>query len=107
MHAVKHMPEFSVLVGSEHMLLDGLLHGVHGSVCGGANLFRRLFSDLFDAFNKGDIAEARRLQNQVIESSYILGLKTPIEVCGICSGQLARPLLSADVVSKQRFANIC
>ena len=115
LHAVKHMPEFSVLVGPEHMLLDGLLHGVHGGVCGGANLFPRLFSDLFDAFNKGDIAEARMLQDRVMEigsplyltgepeSSYIRGLKTALEVCGICSGHLARPLLSADEVQKQEI----
>ena len=113
--AVKHMPKFSVLVGPEHMLLDSLLQGVHGGVCGGANLFPRLFRDLFDAFIKGDITEARRLQDRAIEigsplyltgepeSSYIRGLKTALEVSGICSGQLARPLLSADESQKQRI----
>ncbi|MEO6804068.1 MAG: dihydrodipicolinate synthase family protein, partial [Granulicella sp.] len=110
--AVKHKPDFSVLIGPEHLLLDGLLAGAHGGVCGGGNLFPHVFTSLFDAFTRGDIATARTLQERVIEigtslyttgessSSYIRGLKGALEVSGICSGKLPWPFAEADAAQK-------
>jgi 4-hydroxy-tetrahydrodipicolinate synthase len=105
--AVKHKPSFTVLLGPEHLLLEGLLAGVHGGVCGGANLMPEIFVELFEAFTSGDIAGARILQNRILEigtplyqtgeaeSSYIRGLKGALEVAGICSGKLAWPFAEA------------
>jgi dihydrodipicolinate synthase/N-acetylneuraminate lyase len=113
--AVKHKPDFSVLIGPEHLLLDGLLAGVHGGVCGGANLFPYVLTALFDAFSRGDVATARTLQERIIEigtplyktgesqSSYIRGLKGALEVSGICSGKLAWPFAEADEIQKRNI----
>ena len=110
--AVRHKPEFSVLVGPEHLLLAGLFAGVHGGVCGGANLMPRLFVQLFDAYQSGDLQVARALQATITEiggplyqtgeaqSSYIRGLKGALEVSGICSGKLARPFEEASTEQK-------
>jgi dihydrodipicolinate synthase/N-acetylneuraminate lyase len=102
---VKDKEDFSVLLGPEHLLLEGLSAGVHGGVCGGANLMPRIFVDLFDAFRAEDLDLARTLQVRIVEvgtplyltgesqSSYIRGLKASLEVAGICSGKLAWPYL--------------
>lgn len=111
--AVKQKPEFSVLLGPEHLLLEGLLSGVHGGVCGGANLFPQLFTALFKAYTEGDLDSARMLQQRILEigtplyltgesqSSYIRGLKGALEVSGVCSGKLAWPFAQANAAEKQ------
>jgi 4-hydroxy-tetrahydrodipicolinate synthase len=111
--AVKHKPDFSVLIGPEHLLLEGLQAGAHGGVCGGANLFPQVFTALFDAFSRGDVATARTLQERIIgigtplyrtgesQSSYIRGLKGALEVSGICSGKLTWPFAEADEIQKR------
>lgn len=107
LQVVKDKKDFSVLLGPEHLLLEGLIAGVHGGVCGGANLMPRIFVDLFDAFRTQNMERATELQARIIEigtplyqtgesqSSYIRGLKASLEVAGICSGKLAWPYLSA------------
>ncbi len=111
--AVGHRPAFSVLVGPEHLLLEGLLAGVHGGVCGGANLMPGLFVQLFERFQSGDLEAAHALQASITaigtplyqtgetESSYIRGLKGALAVSGICSGRLAWPFEEADAEQKQ------
>lgn len=100
--------DFTLLVGPEHMLLESLRIGVHGGVCGGANLFPRLFVSLYRAARSGDLSTAEKLQQRVIEigellygigeaqSSYLRGLKLGLELLGICRGTLASPYLSTD-----------
>ena len=104
---VRDKKDFAVLLGPEHLLLEGLQAGVHGGVCGGANLLPRLFVDLFEAFERGSSAQAQAMQDRIVEigtplyqlgepeSSYIRGLKAALAVAGICSGELAWPYLSA------------
>jgi dihydrodipicolinate synthase/N-acetylneuraminate lyase len=105
--AVRHKPDFTVLIGPEHLLLGGLLAGAHGGVCGGANLMPGMFVRLFDAFRGGDLEQARLLQNEITEigtplyqlgeaeSSYIRGLKGALEVMAICAGRLVWPFAEA------------
>ena len=114
--AIKHKPEFSVLVGPEHLLLEALLAGVHGGVCGGANLMPGLFVDLFHAWQSGDLPQARALQESIneigaplyqageAESSYIRGLKGALEVSGLCSGKRAWPFQEAAAEQKLSIA---
>ncbi len=101
-------PDFTVLVGPEAILLDSLLAGVHGGVCGGANLFPRLFVSLYRAVRANDLEAAARLQEKVraigsllygvgeAESSYLRGLKLGLELMGICRSTLALPYAAAD-----------
>jgi dihydrodipicolinate synthase/N-acetylneuraminate lyase len=113
--AVADKPNFTVLVGPEHLLLDGLIAGVHGGVCGGANLMPALFVRLFEAFQESKLEEASMLQKRIveigsplyamgeIESSYIRGLKGALAEAGVCSGKLPWPFAEADAEERARI----
>jgi 4-hydroxy-tetrahydrodipicolinate synthase len=101
--AVKQRADFGVFIGPEEQLVDGLRAGVRGGVCGGANLFPRLYVDTYEAANRGDWQEAERLQKVIRsvsdaiytigdpESSYLRGLKAAVSAEGICSDFPALP----------------
>lgn len=105
---MRSRPEFTILMGPEDLLLDSLQIGAHGGVCGGANLFPRLFVSLYEAACAGDLPTAVQQQQRVrqmgellygigeVESSYLRGLKLGLELLGICSSTLAPPFISAD-----------
>jgi dihydrodipicolinate synthase/N-acetylneuraminate lyase len=97
-------PRFSLLMGPEELLAESVLMGGHGGICGGANLVPRLYVDLYEAALTGDLREVHRLQHQVLRLSrslyevgaaptgYLTGIKTALELAGLCSGRLAEPL---------------
>lgn len=105
---MRDRPDFTLLVGPEEILLDSLRSGAHGGVCGGANLFPRLFVSLYQAARDLDLVTAEELQEKVrqigvllygigeAQSSYLRGLKLGLELTGICKGTLALPYASAD-----------
>jgi 4-hydroxy-tetrahydrodipicolinate synthase len=95
--AGKH-PDFSVLVGPEHLLAEALLCGAHGGVPGGANIFPKLPATLYQMFLEGRTDEMHQVQNQMIEigsaiwnageaeTGYLSRLKCALSVLGLCSG---------------------
>jgi 4-hydroxy-tetrahydrodipicolinate synthase len=111
-------PDFTLLVGPEELLFDSLIVGAHGGVCGGANLFPKLFVSLFEATRTGDNKKAIELQVRIrelgellygigeAESSYLRGLKLGLELLGICSSTLALPYVSADLSSHEKIGEI-
>lgn len=100
---VGQRPDFSLLVGPEELLAEAVLLGAHGAMCGGANMFPRLYVDLFDAARGGDLGRVRELHERVIRisdalytvggsgSSYFRGLKCALSVLGLCGDVLAEP----------------
>lgn len=98
-------PDFSILIGPEELLSQGMKRGAMGGVCGGSNLEPRLFTDLYEALATGDNDRAAVLQAHVQRmsealyrtgfpaSGYLRGLKTALELAGICRADPALPLL--------------
>lgn len=111
-------PDFTILIGPEELLLESLQIGAHGGVCGGANLFPRLFVSLYEAERAGELPTAVELQQQVrqvgellygigeAESSYLRGLKLGLELMGICKSTLAPPFTSAAPSRHEALRNI-
>ena len=105
--AVRHKPEFTVLLGPEELLVEGMALGVHGGVNGGANLFPRLLVGFYEACVAGREEEVRRLRQLVLEMNavisadgepelrYIRGLKCALAVMGVCSDVPAWPFRAA------------
>jgi 4-hydroxy-tetrahydrodipicolinate synthase len=105
-------PDFAVLVGPEHLLVESLITGAHGGVPGGANIFPHLTVRLYELFLQGQISEAMNVQNEIVsigsaiwrtgeeQPSNLRRLKCALSVLGICSGVPAFPYTESDAVER-------
>jgi 4-hydroxy-tetrahydrodipicolinate synthase len=96
-------PDFTLLMGPEELLAEGVLLGAHGGICGGSNLAPRLYVDLYDAASRDDLGTVRKLHDRVMRissllysigpasSSYLRGLKCALSCVGLCHDHLAGP----------------
>lgn len=103
MELVRGRPEFSVLIGPEELLLEGMRRGASGGVCGGSNLFPQVFVELYKAIEARQEARAAQLQGEVKRmgemlyrigyegSAYLRGIKTSMSLAGLCRAELALP----------------
>ena len=96
-------PNYSFLVGPEILLGECLLAGGHGGVPGGANIYPRLFSNLYEAAQQEDL-ELIQLYQSVIRTLYqkvytfgsygtgfIKGTKAILAIKGICQPYMIPP----------------
>jgi 2-dehydro-3-deoxy-D-pentonate aldolase len=100
----KSSPEFAIIAGTELFLPDTILQGGHGAVAGGANLYPKLFVDLYNAALEKDVDRIALLRDKVMmidrtifsvgkhKSKYIKGIKCALSVMGICNDYVALPL---------------
>lgn len=96
-------PGWTLLTGPEELLAESVLLGGDGGVCGGANMFPRLYVDLYKAAARGDLPRARQLHDQVIRiasslytlpghgAPVIAAFKGVLGVWGMCRDVLAEP----------------
>ena len=100
---LKHRPDWTLLVGPEERLAETVLAGGHGGVNGGANLFPKLYVQLYQAARAGDRPRTEQLHAQVMQisqslyrigrypSSIIKGIKCALSCQGICDDFIAEP----------------
>ncbi len=62
----KNSPEFSIFTGTEKFLPETIQHGGHGAVAGGANMFPKLFVELYKAAEVNDLETISRLREKVL-----------------------------------------
>ena len=101
--ALRDRPDFTFLVGPEEFMSEFVLTGGHGGVNGGANMFPKLYVQLYNASVARDFDTIGRLQQKVMQisttiykvghhgSSYLKGLKCSLSVMGICDDFMAEP----------------
>ena len=98
----KERPDWSVLVGPEHLLAETMRRGGDGGVNGGANFYPSLFVKLFQAMKSGDSDRAAALQDKLLKlgaiysvgqhaSAVIKGMKCACSLLGICDDLMAEP----------------
>lgn len=99
----KEDPEFSLLIGPEELTAEAVLLGGDGGVNGGANMFPRLYTDMYDAAVRRDLDKVLELQEKIMiisnsiykigkyGSSYLKGVKCSCSLMGICSDFMASP----------------
>lgn len=102
-HLLRDKPGFTLLVGPEEMMAETVLMGGHGGVNGGANLFPEIYVSLYQAAVDRDFDKMTELQEQVMNislslynigkyaSSYIKGIKTALNLLGVCDDFMAEP----------------
>jgi 4-hydroxy-tetrahydrodipicolinate synthase len=111
-----HRADFSILIGSEEILLPAMDAGADGGVCGGTNIFPDLFAKLYQAISEARRSDAERLQFLIIRiaedlytvgplnSAYLRGLKCALSLLGVCGDAMAAPLEPLDNAQKSELA---
>ena len=110
-------PDWSVLVGPEHLLAKTMALGGHGGVCGGANVWPQLFTGLYNAICDGKNTEVERWETQLIQlgkiyqigrhaSAVIKGLKCSLSLLGICDDFMAEPFTRFRAPERQRVREV-
>jgi 4-hydroxy-tetrahydrodipicolinate synthase len=102
-YAMRDKPDFELFMGPEEITAEAVLLGASGGVNGGANMFPKLYVDLYNAAAAKDLERLKPLQEKVLQisstiytvgrfgSSYLKGLKCALSLMGICSDYLADP----------------
>lgn len=110
-------PPFQLFCGPEEQLLEATLAGADGGVCGGSNLFPRLYVDLYQAAAQGNLDLARSLQTAVRRisdavysktggaTSYLRGLKCALSILGLCRDVFAEPLSPLPAQARNEIAS--
>ncbi len=114
-YAMRDYKEFQLYVGPEEMMADAVLLGATGGVNGGANMFPKLYVDLYMAAVEKDFDKIKPLQEKVMQissliytvgrygSSYLKGLKCALSVMGICDDFLADPFHRFKTEERERI----
>ena len=114
-YAMRERPDFSVLMGPEEAMGEVVLMGASGGVAGGANMFPRLFVDLYNAALAKDVDRVRTLQERVMKassllygvghhnSSFVKGVKCALSLMGICGDTLAEPREPFNAADRERI----
>ena len=111
-------PDWTFLIGPEHLTAESVIMGGDGGVNGGANLYPQLFVNLFHAAERRDQAAMDRLQADVVRlgrlynvlgdgpSGYLRGLKSALAVTGVCSDQLAPPFSAVTEQDRSKVSEV-
>ncbi len=111
----KNIPEFAIITGTELFIPETILQGGHGAIAGGANIYPKLFVEMYDASIARDfekIAILRELNIQLYNtiyavssnsSKYIRGLKCVLATMGICNDYTALPLSKYEGDDKKKI----
>jgi 4-hydroxy-tetrahydrodipicolinate synthase len=95
-------PDWSLMIGPEHLLADSIRLGGDGGVAGGANILPRLFVDCYEAAKAGDEARLREVRAAIGDlqkiyeigkyaSRHIKATKCSLSLLGICDDFMAEP----------------
>jgi len=98
----RERPDWSVLIGPEHLLAEAVRRGGDGGVNGGANFWPQLFVALFAAVSAGDELRAMEWQRKLLElgriytighhaSAVVKAMKCACSLLGLCSDRMADP----------------
>ena len=115
-YTMREKKEFSIFVGPEEMTAEAVLMGASGGVNGGANIFPKLYVDLYNAAKAEDTETIQPLQSKVMQisttiytqgkygSSYLKGLKCALSLLGICSDTLALPFVKFGAEERSKIS---
>ncbi|MGI9474522.1 MAG: dihydrodipicolinate synthase family protein [Rubripirellula sp.] len=95
-------PDWSILIGPEHLTAEAIRLGGDGGVNGGANIYPELFVELFEASERGDTRQIEILTQRVEKlqqiyavgkyaSRFIKATKCALSLREICSDHMAEP----------------
>lgn len=105
--------DFSVLCGTDSLILPALIAGGDGAVSGMANLFPGTLVEIYEAFLQGDIPRARTAQQSLrpLRSLFAGGnpntiVKRALNLLGFPAGPCRAPFGEIDPALDQRLASL-
>lgn len=110
--------DFRLLVGPEELLAESVLLGGDGGVCGGANMFPKLYVDLYNAAVKGDLVKVAEFHKKVIHisttiysvgqygSSFLKSVKSTLSLMGICNDFVSEPFHRFEAPEKEKVQKL-
>jgi len=110
-------PDWKVLVGPEHLLLEGMRLGGDGGVPGGANFYPELFVKLYETAKSGDQAAAETWQKKLLQisplysfgqysSTVVKGMKCACGLLGLCEDRPAEPFQPFATEEREKIRGI-
>ncbi len=114
----KNSPDFSIITGTELFIPETIMNGGHGAVAGGANIFPKLFVQLYEASLIKDHEAIAGLRSKVMElynsiynvgkytSRITKGTKCALSVMGICNDYMAPPLHRFNPAERKQIEQI-
>jgi 4-hydroxy-tetrahydrodipicolinate synthase len=112
---LRSKPDFTLLVGPEQLLIQTVMSGGHGGVNGGANMFPRLYVELYKAAQNREFSRMQLLQDRVLQigseiysfdssgNGVIKGIKGVLSLMGICSDIVTQPLQALSSTDKKKL----
>lgn len=108
-------PGFPVFVGEERLCAEGLEAGAAGLVPSLANVFPRIFAELYASAVRGDFDRTRELQKEIVEMnainlysgswlSAVAWRKTALALMGICGEAMTSPYVPVDSATRASIA---
>ncbi len=95
--------EFSLLIGTDSLILETLIKGATGAVAGCANPFPQILNGIYDNWKKGNLARAQQLQASIVPFRQTFSLSNPnsivkrsVELLGYPVGPARSPANIAD-----------
>jgi 4-hydroxy-tetrahydrodipicolinate synthase len=111
---IRNVPDsFSVLMGRDTLIFHALISGARGAVPATANLAPRLTVEIYEAFQRGDLAAAQAAQQRLSPVRLSLGLgtqpagvKAGLALLGMSIGPCRAPVGPLSPASQQQMRAI-
>lgn len=104
---------FSVLVGTDSLILPGLMSGAKGAIAATANLLPHVVVNIYNEFEKGDFqrAEASQKLLKPLRNSFKLGtmpsvLKEALNLSNIKVGNPRNPVLPLEEANREKLQQV-
>ena len=83
---------FAVLSGNDSLILDTLLYGGAGAVSGCANVYPHTLCQIYEAYKKGDMENARRWQDSIASFRSVFQYGNPNTIVKLAVNLLGHPV---------------
>jgi 4-hydroxy-tetrahydrodipicolinate synthase len=104
---------FAVLMGQDTLILAGLLYGCAGAVAATANVLPRLVVEIYERFQAGDVAGAKRAQDRLATLRDAFGwgtfpvvIKEAADMLGLEAGPARRPVGPLSEKARGKLAQV-
>lgn len=84
--------DFSVLSGNDSLILPALVFGGKGGIAGCANVFPHTMVEIYEAFAKGDLEHAKKVQDSIRTLRACFKYGNPNTIIKIATGLLGYPV---------------